>query len=380
MKQLQQFNVNMFVNDLLSWYRENKRDLPWRKTDDPYRIWVSEIMLQQTQVATVIPYYEQFLQKFPTVFDLAEADEQIVLKQWEGLGYYSRARYLHEAAKEVVNKHAGIIPNDKKEISKLKGIGPYTCGAIMSIAFNKPEPAVDGNVMRVLSRILLIDDNIAEAKTRKKFEKIVDKLISKDDPSSFNQGLMELGALICTPKSPLCLHCPVRDHCQAFQANVQTELPVKTRAKRPRIEPYIVVIIKNEDNSLLIEQRPNEGLLANMWQFPMVKVSEIGINEIERWVNDTYNISTRLGKCLGDVKHIFSHKVWELTIYEMSVCSKRNEQCVNMNELQSTMIKENKNHNTYTSLSENRHARFESLSNLASYPFSVSHLKIRQLI
>lgn len=377
MKQLRQFNINGFQKDLLHWYLTNKRELPWRKTNDPYHIWISEIMLQQTQVITVIPYYEKFLKKFPTVYHLAEADEQTVLKQWEGLGYYSRARYLHEAAKEVVEHYSGVIPSNKKQLSSLKGIGPYTSGAILSIAFNQPEPAVDGNVMRVLSRILLIDDNIAEVRTRKKFETTVSMIISKEDPSSFNQGLMELGAMVCTPKNPLCLHCPVRDHCRAFQAGVQTELPVKTRAKRQKVEPYIVVIIRKDDE-VLIEQRPYQGLLANMWQFPMVKVSAIGINEVENWVYDTYGISAKLGDMLGEVKHIFTHKIWELTIYEMSVKNNEESEYNFKQILEASPVYEDKIKVKQTLAPQN--IRFEQINKLSTYPSSVSHLKIKSLI
>lgn len=413
-KQLRQFDEFKFQNDLLQWFANNQRDLPWRRTSDPYSIWVSEIMLQQTQVITVIPYYERFLKKFPTVFHLAEADEQTVLKMWEGLGYYSRARYLHEAAKEVVTAYEGVIPNDPKQLGSLKGIGPYTRGAILSIAFNQPEPAVDGNVMRVLSRILLISDNITDAKTRTLFEDIVRNLISKEDPSSFNQGLMELGALICTPQSPLCLHCPVRESCRAFEAGMQTELPVRTRAKKQRVEPYIVVLITDEKGNVLIEQRPDKGLLANMWQFPMVSVREIGINQVEQWVAKTYGITAYLGDQIGEVRHVFSHKIWELTVYEMSMTEAdellepikeretgqiimediAEETTITKQEVQKTIqLTENAHDLDYSRIKQTQEteheqdddlhyktAHFEQINKLDSYPFSVSHLKIRQLL
>lgn len=370
--ELQQFDIIKFQQCLLNWYQREKRDLPWRRTSDPYCIWVSEIMLQQTQVATVIPYYERFIKKFPTVFQLAEADEQTVLKMWEGLGYYSRARYLHEAAKEVVTTYNGVIPNEKRQLVRLKGIGPYTCGAILSIAFNKPEPAVDGNVMRVLSRILLIDDNITEVRTRKKFEKIVRDTICKKDPSSFNQGLMELGALVCTPKTPHCLHCPVRESCRAYIEGVEEQLPVKTRVKKQKIEPYIVLLIKDENGNVLIEKRPENGLLANMWQFPMINVSQYGIHQVEQFVYDYYKINGRLGEKCGEVKHIFSHKIWELTVYEMVVIRNENNSFSNSKNIENQ--KGNK-------LSHNiRAVRFEQIEKLQSYPFSVSHLKIKKFL
>lgn len=230
-QKLEKVTVDQFQRDLIDWYEREKRDLPWRKSQDPYRVWVSEIMLQQTRVDTVIPYYQRFMEKFPTIEALANADEDDVLKAWEGLGYYSRARNLQAAVREVHESYNGVVPDNPKELGKLKGIGPYTKGAILSIAYNIPEPAVDGNVMRVLSRILSIWDDIAKPKTRKVFEEAVYYLISKENPSSFNQALMELGAMVCTPTSPSCLLCPVREHCAAFSEGVQAELPVKTKAK-----------------------------------------------------------------------------------------------------------------------------------------------------
>src|SRR5690625_3988866 len=239
-KILHHFNKNQFRVDLLQWYKENKRELPWRKTVDPYKIWVSEIMLQQTKVDTVIPYYENFMKQSPTIYDLAAADEQEVLKMWEGLGYYSRARNLYSAAKEVVANYEGKVPKNREKIGQLKGIGPYTRGAILSIAFNQPEPAVDGNVMRVLSRVLLIEENINEQKVKTKFESIVKEIISKEDPSSFNQGLMEIGALICTPKNPACLLCPIQQHCRALQKGMAEHLPIKLKKKRQKEVAYYV--------------------------------------------------------------------------------------------------------------------------------------------
>ena len=216
------------ANALLSWYHREKRDLPWRKTSNPYYIWVSEVMLQQTRVDTVIPYYERFIEKFPTMEDTRGSEESDLLKMWEGLGYYSAARNLQAGVEEVVEDYGGEVPATRKEISTLKGVGPYTAGAVLSIAFGIPEHAVDGNVMRVISRLLLIEEDIAIPRTKKIFEDVVMDLIDKEDPSSFNQGLMELGATICTPR-PKCLLCPVREFCTAFHEGRQEELPVKTK-------------------------------------------------------------------------------------------------------------------------------------------------------
>jgi A/G-specific adenine glycosylase len=223
-----------FSRELLAWYRSGNRDLPWRRSRDPYFIWVSEIMLQQTRVDTVIPYFNRFVERFPTVRDLAEAPEEDVLKLWEGLGYYSRARNLQAAAREVTERYGGKIPDDKEAVSGLKGVGPYTAGAILSIAFNRPEPAVDGNVMRVLSRYFCIDEDIARPATRIRMEGLARELIPEGAAGDFNQALMELGALVCTPRSPHCLICPVMEHCAGRIAGREEELPVKSKAKPPK--------------------------------------------------------------------------------------------------------------------------------------------------
>ncbi|MFD2212069.1 A/G-specific adenine glycosylase [Virgibacillus halophilus] len=316
---LRYFDNSGFQEKLISWYQANKRDLPWRQNQDPYRVWVSEIMLQQTKVDTVKPYFERFMEKFPTVHALAEADEQAVLKAWEGLGYYSRARNLQTAVREVVAEYDGKVPKNKNELGKLKGIGPYTKGAILSIAFGQPEPAVDGNVMRVLSRVLRISDNIAEAKVKKRFEAIVSEMISKDDPSSFNQGLMELGALVCTPKAPLCLFCPVNAYCRAFSEGIQEQLPVKSKAKKPKRVTYLVLLLK-KGKEVIIEQRSEQGLLANLWQFPMIPMKgEMDAAQAEKWFEAEYGWSIQIGKEAGELKHVFTHLVWDLKIFEADV-------------------------------------------------------------
>ncbi|HBI03581.1 MAG TPA: A/G-specific adenine glycosylase, partial [Paenibacillaceae bacterium] len=262
-----------FQRDLLTWFEQEKRSLPWRENKDPYRIWVSEIMLQQTRVDTVIPYYDRFMERFPTIKDLAEADLEDVYRVWEGLGYYSRAKNLHTAVREVKEQYGGVVPNTPEEIHKLKGIGPYTAGAILSIAYGLPEPAVDGNVMRVLSRVFLIQEDITKTKTRKVFEELVRKIISTGNPSNFNQALMELGALVCSPKSPQCLTCPVHTHCQAVKEGMQEALPVKKKSKKGKSVEMAVGLVRNQENQWLICKRPAEGLLANLWEFPGVEGS-----------------------------------------------------------------------------------------------------------
>ena len=318
-KALQKFEMRLFRTALIDWYNQNKRDLPWRKTKDPYAIWVSEVMLQQTKVETVIDYYNKFMRNYPTIFHLAEAEEQEVLKDWEGLGYYSRARNLHNAVKEVVETYDGVVPNDAKKLAELKGIGPYTKGAIMSIAFNEPEPAVDGNVMRVLARILLIDDNILDQKTRRRFEVIVRELISKENPSAFNQGLMELGALICIPRSPRCEQCPVKAYCRAYKNGMERVLPIRKTKTKQKTKKYVSVCLYDEEGKVAIEQRGSEGLLANMWQLPMIEKDAVKKRPLVEIFQEKYDLEITITKKLGNVKHVFSHLIWEIVVHEAKV-------------------------------------------------------------
>lgn len=317
-KNLHSLNIEEFRKDLISWYLLEKRDLPWRLNQDPYKIWVSEIMLQQTRVDTVIPYFLAFTEKFPTLEALAEADEEDVLKAWEGLGYYSRVRNLHSAVKEVVSSYGGIVPDTPEEISKLKGVGPYTKGAILSIAYNVPEPAVDGNVMRVMSRILSIWEDIAKPKTRKIFENILYEVISKEQPSEFNQALMELGAIICTPTSPSCLMCPVREHCHAFHEGVQRELPVKSKKKKPKQITMAAAVLKDEEGHYYIHKRNSSGLLANLWEFPNCETNIDIVSQKEQLVTflrEEYETEAELEPLTGTIQHVFSHLVWNISVY-----------------------------------------------------------------
>jgi len=311
--------VDQIQQELLAWYRENKRDLPWRKSKDPYRIWVSEIMLQQTRVDTVIPYYERFMRLFPTVEALADAPEDQVIKAWEGLGYYSRARNLHQAAKEVAANHQGKVPRDLAEISKLKGIGSYTAGAILSIAYDQKAPAVDGNVMRVFSRIFAIDDDISSAKTKKKMERIAEALIPEGAPGDFNQALMELGALICTPTSPQCLFCPVRPVCHAYRLGLEEELPFKKKAKPPQLVDVVMLVIARDD-SWIVEKRPEKGLLSGLWGLPTVERNpgESPTEAAKRYC-DTNGIPSANYTVKGEFEHIFSHRHWRVVVVKVPV-------------------------------------------------------------
>ncbi|WP_437181987.1 A/G-specific adenine glycosylase [Salirhabdus salicampi] len=344
------FQTLQFQHDLISWFQSEKRDLPWRKDQDPYKVWVSEIMLQQTRVETVIPYFYHFMEKFPTLHHLADADEQEVLKAWEGLGYYSRARNLQSAVREVKSEYGGTVPNNPKELGSLKGVGPYTKGAILSIAFDQPEPAVDGNVMRVISRILSNEDDIAKPKTRKIIEEKVSELISREDPSSFNQGLMELGALICKPKNPSCMLCPVQQHCIAYREGVETTLPIKTNAKKQRTVPYTVLLIKNAEGHVLVQKREEKGLLANLWVFPMIPLQDVDLTNVPHWFYGEYGLQIEIGDKAKDVKHIFSHLTWELEAFEANLLDGQ--------------------------LDHDR-AKFVNIDELETLPFPVSHQKLK---
>jgi A/G-specific adenine glycosylase len=317
-KSVDNMDIISFQDDLIGWFASEQRELPWRKDQDPYKVWVSEIMLQQTRVDTVIPYFNRFLEYFPTIEALANADEEKVLKAWEGLGYYSRVRNLQSAVREVHEKYSGIVPDSPEGISALKGVGPYTAGAVLSIAYGKPEPAVDGNVMRVLSRILMIWDDIAKPSSRKIFEEAVRKLISHENPSFFNQALMELGALICTPTSPSCLLCPVREHCQAFHEGVQKELPVKTKKKKQKAVLLAAGIFTDEKGRILIRKRPESGLLANLWEFPTVELTldfQRQRDQLAEHFEESYGIKPNVDHSIGQIDHIFSHLIWNIQVY-----------------------------------------------------------------
>ncbi len=351
--EIQSFAAEQFQYDLIEWFEYHQRDLPWRKDQDPYKVWVSEIMLQQTRVDTVIPYYKRFMSLFPTASDLAKAEEETVLKAWEGLGYYSRARNLHQAVKEVDEKYGGVVPDSKDGVHSLKGVGPYTAGAILSIAYDIPTPAVDGNVMRVLSRIFTIYDDISKPATRKKFEAIVEEIISKNNPSYFNQGLMELGALVCTPMSPSCLLCPVQAHCKARDEGVQQLLPVKAKKKPPKSKNMKAVIIEDADGNVLIERRPETGLLAKLWQFPNIEASTEQNEDLQSYI-ENLNVEGNMIGPVQHVKHVFSHIVWEIDVYTVQA---------------DTII----NRDFYDDEGE---IRFVPKDEIHWYPFPVSHQKI----
>ncbi|MBQ2967035.1 MAG: A/G-specific adenine glycosylase [Clostridia bacterium] len=302
---------------LLAWYRQNKRDLPWRKNTDPYRVWISEIMLQQTRVEAVIGYYDRFLKTFPDVASLANADEDKLLKCWEGLGYYSRARNLKKAANEIIQNHGGVFPSDFESIRKLTGIGPYTAGAISSICFSLKKAAVDGNVLRIVSRITNSFKPIDAPQTKKEITESLEKIYPAS-AGDFTQSLMELGATVCIPKSPKCESCPVSDLCQSRKENTQKLLPVKSPKKDKKIQKKTVFLLKCGEKYALC-QREKTGLLASLWQFPNtdkhLSVTD-AVSFAESMGTKPYEVVSRVEK-----QHIFTHIRWEMIGYTL-LCRK----------------------------------------------------------
>ncbi len=263
-----------FSKILINWYLNNKRDLPWRKTADPYHIWLSEIMLQQTRVEQGLPYYLMFIAVFPSVFDLAEASQEKVLKLWQGLGYYSRARNLHETAKYVAFELNGVFPNKYKELKTLKGVGDYTASAVASICFNEAVPVVDGNVYRVLSRCFDIETPINSTAGIKEFKLLAWELLDRENPSLFNQGLMEFGALHCKPRNPHCEHCPFNDSCLALKHNKVGELPVKLRKTKVKKRYFNYLVFSSEENETMLQQRKGKGIWEGLYEFPLIETGE----------------------------------------------------------------------------------------------------------
>jgi A/G-specific adenine glycosylase len=300
---------------LLSWYRQNARKLPWRETKDPYAIWVSEVMLQQTRVETVIPYYTKFLDQFPTVNALAAASEDDILKVWEGLGYYRRAKLLHKAAGEVVNQFDSQLPADPKILSSLPGIGEYMAGSLASIAFDLPVPAVDGNVIRVVTRMLAWGEEATTPKSKKMISEWVRKQFPQGQAGDFTQALMELGALVCLPRAPRCSKCPLVDDCKASKVNPEG-FPIKKLPREIPVERRIVLRITWNQKRLLY-QRPKDGLMAGFWEYPTVlaKQDEDALALATTWAAQ-YLGRTLTFHFLGQMTHEYTHLRWNLEIFD----------------------------------------------------------------
>ena len=298
-----------FAEPLLKWYRQNRADLPWRRHPGPYQVWLSEVMLQQTQVETVIPYYQRFIRAFPTIEALAAAPLDEVLKRWEGLGYYSRARNLQRAARVIMSQHGGKLPSTVADLLQLPGIGPYTAGAIASIAFARAAPVLDGNIIRVFARLLDLDEDVAQSATQKKLWRIAADWLPASDAGDYNQALMELGQRLCRPRNPLCPACPIQSHCRAWSAGAQNLRPRRSqRAPKPHYD-VCAGLIRDERLRLLIAQRPLDGLLGGLWEFPggKLEAGESLADCLKRELREELAIAVDVGELFATVDHAFTH-------------------------------------------------------------------------
>lgn len=308
-----------FRRTLLKWYRAEARDLPWRRTEDPYLIWLSEAMLQQTQVATVIPYFERFRAAYPTVADLAAASLDDVLKQWEGLGYYSRARNLHQAAQQLAR--AGAFPESAIQWQELPGIGRYTAAAIASISRDEPVAVLDGNVKRVLARLFAIESPINESPTEKRLWMLADELLARKSAGDFNQAMMELGARVCTPRQPACLTCPVLRYCAAAAEGKVERLPLKTPKLKPKPIRGLAALVLYR-GKMLVRRRASEGLLAGLWELPTVIEEQASCDDLRDLVTRLAGHCPPLEKPESTVTHVFSHRRLSLDIYRVTLSSR----------------------------------------------------------
>ena len=307
--------MNSISSVLLAWYDTNARVLPWRGFHDAYRTWVSEAMLQQTRVETVLSYYGRFLSRFPDLPSLAAAPESDVLKEWEGLGYYSRARNLWKGARQVVSEYGGILPREPEKLRKISGIGPYTAGAIASIAYDVPVPAVDGNVIRVLSRLFGIRSDVTEPDTRRRIETLAASLVPTERPGDYNQAVMDLGATVCVPGTPDCSRCPLSACCDAFHTGGASDLPLLPKARPQKVILYAVLLIRSEER-VLMRQR-TERLLQGLWCFPMLE-GNFSMDGLAVQVQKKLHLSCSNVNNAGSARHVFTHQIWEMQLYTMS--------------------------------------------------------------
>jgi len=311
-----QIDSEQFQQQLIRWYKKAQRNLPWRHTKNPYLIWISEVLLQQTQVNTVLKYYQKFIAKFPNIQSLANADLQQVLKAWEGLGYYARARNLHKAAQILLTNFGGEFPSNYAAFRSLPGAGDYITAAVLSLAFKAPHAVVDGNVKRVLSRLFLVDTPINGSAAKNIFAEYANTLLNRQQPDVFNQAMMELGALICKPKQPICEQCPITTFCEAFKSNRQQFFPVKNKQK---VVPkyYIAVGVIFQDNQILIVQRQPDGLLGGLWEFPGGKIlyGKSAEQACLDNIMDKVNLSVIIIEPIAKIKHAYSHFKIELAAF-----------------------------------------------------------------
>lgn len=311
--------MTFFAKTLIEWYLHHKRDLPWRSTNSPYHIWLSEIMLQQTRVSQGMPYYFAFTKAFPTVFELAKADEQQVLKLWQGLGYYSRARNLHATAKTVAEM-GGNFPRSFEQLRKLKGVGDYTAAAIASIAFLEPVPVIDGNVFRVMSRFFGLEDDIAQPRSRKVFWDLAMQNIPTDDPGTYNQAVMEFGALQCVPRNPDCGVCPLRVSCMAFQTGAVSRLPVKSGKAAPRNRYLNYLVVLDDAGQTILKQRTQSGIWKHLYEFPVVETPEpFELKDLQLQANDFSGLIACEPLPHYDVTHKLTHQTLHISFTRVQV-------------------------------------------------------------
>lgn len=298
-----------FSDQIIDWYRLNHRELPWRLTKDPYKIWLSEIILQQTRVAQGMPYYLKFIKNYPTVHELAQASEDHVLNSWKGLGYYSRARNLHQSAKDIVHSYNGEFPGSFDEILKLKGVGEYTAAAIASFAFNEAVPVLDGNVFRLLARYFACEEPIDTGAGKKVFKSLLNEVFNIKKPAEFNQAVMEFGAMVCTPKLPKCEDCVLNGTCASYRDKKQSELPIKAKKIKKRDRYFSFLKIEENDN-LAIEKRRENDIWANMYQLPLLetKSSDDDLHELIQLINEKWGLGCELGRVIKSGKHVLTHQ------------------------------------------------------------------------
>lgn len=309
--------LGRIVASLLTWYQKNKRDLPWRKDKNPYHVWISEIMLQQTRIEAVMNYYQRFMERLPSIQSLAKINEDELLKLWEGLGYYSRAKNIKKAAQKVMTDYDGKMPESYAELLKLPGIGEYTAGAIASICYNEKVTAVDGNVLRVISRVIGSKKDVLLPETKKEIEEML-REVMPDDSGDFNEGLMELGELVCVPNGmPACDKCPLKEECIAFHQNLIEEIPVRMKKIKRKKEEKTVFILQSEDGRIAIQKREEKGLLSGMYEFPNQNgyLSKEKVHEI---ISD-WKMTVQEIKELQEVKHVFTHVDWYMKGYLVTV-------------------------------------------------------------
>lgn len=311
------FNTDKFTKNVIEYYKKHQRVLPWRVNPKPYPVWISEIMSQQTRLDTVINYFNEFITLFPTIEDLAEAETEEVLKIWEGLGYYSRAKNLHKTAQIIVKDYNGIFPQDKKTLLSLPGIGPYTARAILSFVFNKPEPAIDGNFIRIATRIMAYGEPPRTAKGLRFQEDFWSQVISKEHPGDFNQGIMDIGATICRPNGePFCSKCPLSFSCLAFQNGNPLDYPLKAKKNPRKVIEKTILLFELEDY-FLFRQRPEEGLLSGLWEFPHLK-GNLAKEEVLEYLQRENIHSLRIQEG-PEYRHIFSHREWVMTSFKIQL-------------------------------------------------------------